>query len=79
MDKEGIRSYTVNERSKPYVSNTDPSFDANQRTDINSTVPAHIREVLIERYEYVVAEKEMVPDLTDDLRNCATCEKWCPP
>jgi uncharacterized protein (DUF2237 family) len=31
------------------------------------------------RYEYVVAEKEIVPDLTDALRNCETCSKWCPP
>lgn len=43
------------------------------------TVPAHIRDVLIERYEYIVAEREVVPDLTDDLRLCETCEKWCPP
>ncbi|KAL1941284.1 hypothetical protein VTO73DRAFT_7496 [Trametes versicolor] len=42
-------------------------------------VPEHIREVLISRYEYIVAEREVVPDLTDDLRNCDTCEKWCPP
>ncbi|RDX51269.1 hypothetical protein OH76DRAFT_1505916 [Lentinus brumalis] len=42
-------------------------------------VPAHIREVLISRYEYIVAEREVVPDLTDDLRLCETCKKWCPP
>ena len=42
-------------------------------------MPAHIREVLIDRYEYIVAEREVVPDLTDDLRLCDTCEKWCPP
>jgi hypothetical protein len=42
-------------------------------------VPDHIREVLVSRYEYVVAEKEVVPDLTDSLRTCATCEAWCPP
>ncbi|OSD04730.1 hypothetical protein PYCCODRAFT_1433065 [Trametes coccinea BRFM310] len=42
-------------------------------------VPEHIREVLISRYEYIVAEREVVPDLTDDLRLCDTCEKWCPP
>ncbi len=41
------------------------------------TVPTNIRETLVSRYEYVVCEKEMVPDLTDELRNCATCEKWC--
>ena len=44
-----------------------------------STVPEEIREVLVSRYEYVVAEKEVVPDLTDNLRTCATCDKWCPP
>ncbi|RPD53362.1 hypothetical protein L227DRAFT_581377 [Lentinus tigrinus ALCF2SS1-6] len=42
-------------------------------------VPAHIREVLVSRYEYIVAEREVVPDLTDDLRLCETCKKWCPP
>ena len=46
---------------------------------IESAVPQHIREVLLERYEYVVAEKEVVPDLTDTLRTCDTCTKWCPP
>ncbi|KAI0730597.1 hypothetical protein C8Q76DRAFT_832983 [Earliella scabrosa] len=42
-------------------------------------LPAHIREVLVSRYEYIAAEREVVPDLTDDLRLCETCEKWCPP
>ncbi|CCM01335.1 uncharacterized protein FIBRA_03384 [Fibroporia radiculosa] len=42
-------------------------------------LPAHIRDILIQRYEYVVAEKEVVPDLTDMLRHCETCAKWCPP
>jgi hypothetical protein len=42
-------------------------------------VPENIREILTMRYEYVVAEKEIVPDLTDALRNCDTCSKWCPP
>ena len=42
-------------------------------------VPAHIRDVLVSRYEYIVAEREVVPDLTDDLRLCETCKKWCPP
>jgi hypothetical protein len=40
-------------------------------------VPAHVRDTLISRYEYVVAEKEIVPDLTDALRTCATCSEWC--
>lgn len=42
-------------------------------------VPSNIRDELTSRYEYVVAEKEIVPDLTDTLRNCDTCSKWCPP
>ncbi|KZT07232.1 uncharacterized protein LAESUDRAFT_758638 [Laetiporus sulphureus 93-53] len=42
-------------------------------------LPEHIRKVLVERYEYVVAEKEVVPDLTDTLRTCETCTKWCAP
>lgn len=46
---------------------------------LSPTVPEHIKQVLISRYEYIVAEREVVPDLTDDLRNCDTCEKWCPP
>ena len=42
-------------------------------------MPSNIREVLTARYEYVVAEKEIVPDLTDTVRECNTCDKWCPP
>ncbi len=42
-------------------------------------VPTHIRDELTSRYEYVVAEKDIVPDLTDTLRNCDTCSNWCPP
>ncbi|CAL1714076.1 unnamed protein product [Somion occarium] len=53
-------------------------FEVIQATSVRN-IPDHIREVLTGRYEYVVAEKEIVPDLTDELRLCATCEKWCPP
>lgn len=42
-------------------------------------LPSEIKDVLISRYEYVVAEKEVVPDLTDALRHCETCTTWCPP
>ena len=41
-------------------------------------MPQHIKEVLQSRYEYVVAEKDVVTDLTDSLRlckNCGECEK----
>lgn len=40
-------------------------------------VPSHIKEVLVMRYEYIVAEKEVVPDLTASLRLCETCGEWC--
>ena len=45
---------------------------------LSPTVPEHIREVLTTRYEYVVAEKEIIPDLTDLIRLCDNCENWCP-
>ncbi|THH30088.1 hypothetical protein EUX98_g4095 [Antrodiella citrinella] len=53
-------------------------FEVIQATSVRN-LPEHIRDVLVSRYEYVVAEKEIVPDLTDDVRLCATCDKWCPP
>lgn len=53
-------------------------FEVIQASSVRN-LPDHIREVLVSRYEYVVAEKEVVPDLTDSLRTCATCEQWCPP
>ncbi|KZT25327.1 hypothetical protein NEOLEDRAFT_1169507 [Neolentinus lepideus HHB14362 ss-1] len=58
----------------PYIKK---EFEVILSTDVRN-LPSHIREVLISRYEYVVAEKEIVPDLTDSLRLCATCEEWCP-
>ena len=42
------------------------------------TVPQHIRDVLTSRYEYVVTEKEVVPDLTDKIRLCGHCNEWTP-
>ncbi|EDR14493.1 uncharacterized protein LACBIDRAFT_244290 [Laccaria bicolor S238N-H82] len=41
-------------------------------------LPDSIRDVLISRYEYVVAEKEVIPDLTDHVRLCDSCQGWCP-
>ncbi|KAG8739691.1 putative PHD type zinc finger protein with BAH domain-containing protein [Ceratobasidium sp. 428] len=43
-----------------------------------SAVPHEIREVLQSRYEFVVAERDVIGDLTDTLRLCETCEKWAP-
>ncbi|KAJ3773251.1 hypothetical protein FB446DRAFT_733812 [Lentinula raphanica] len=51
-------------------------FEIIQATDVKN-VPENVRNTLIERYEYVAAEKEMVPDLTDTLRSCDTCTDWC--
>ncbi|KAK7056506.1 putative PHD type zinc finger protein with BAH domain-containing protein [Paramarasmius palmivorus] len=41
-------------------------------------VPENVRQTLMERYEYIVAEKEVIPDLTDAVRLCETCTEWCP-
>ncbi|KAF9233474.1 hypothetical protein BU15DRAFT_90328 [Melanogaster broomeanus] len=57
----------------PYIKK---EFEVIQATDIRN-LPDHIRQVLLSRYEYVVAEKDVVPDLTDTLRLCATCTQWC--
>ncbi|KAJ8589556.1 hypothetical protein M405DRAFT_933391 [Rhizopogon salebrosus TDB-379] len=57
----------------PYIKK---EFEVIQATDVRN-LPDNIRQVLTSRYEYVVAEKEVVPDLTDTLRLCATCSEWC--
>ncbi|KAA1470162.1 hypothetical protein DENSPDRAFT_835896 [Dentipellis sp. KUC8613] len=59
----------------PYIKK---EFEVIPSTSVRN-LPDNIRNTLISRYEYVVAEKEVVPDLTDTLRHCHTCEKWCPP
>ncbi|KAI0791951.1 hypothetical protein C8Q75DRAFT_610949 [Abortiporus biennis] len=53
-------------------------FEIIQTTSVRN-LPENIRETLVSRYEYIVTEREIVPDLTDTIRNCAVCEKWCPP
>ena len=40
------------------------------------TVPPHVKEVLLSRYEYLVTEREMVADLTDTFRSCCICAQW---
>jgi hypothetical protein len=42
-------------------------------------VPANVKATLMERYQFIVAEKEIVPDLIDALRTCDTCSEWCSP
>ncbi|KAF8315379.1 hypothetical protein DL93DRAFT_2227431 [Clavulina sp. PMI_390] len=46
--------------------------------DVNN-VPAQVKATIVQRYQYVVAEKEVVADLIDSLRLCSTCEQWCSP
>ncbi|KAL9713425.1 putative PHD type zinc finger protein with BAH domain-containing protein [Leucoagaricus gongylophorus] len=58
----------------PYIKK---EFEVIQSTDVRN-LPDRIRENLISRYEYIVAEKEVVIDLTDNVRLCATCNEWCP-
>lgn len=41
-----------------------------------ATVPPDVKEVLLQRYEYLLMEKEMVADLLDTYRSCVICEKW---
>lgn len=35
-----------------------------------------MKEVLLQRYEYLLTEKEMVSDLLDTYKCCAICTKW---
>ncbi|KAF7309944.1 Zinc finger protein 1 [Mycena indigotica] len=58
----------------PYIKR---EFEVIQSVDCRN-LPDNIRDTLIERYEYVVVEKEVVPDLTDVLRLCDSCQIWCP-
>ncbi|TFK39718.1 hypothetical protein BDQ12DRAFT_697826 [Crucibulum laeve] len=58
----------------PYIKK---EFEIIHSKDVRN-LPDNIREVLTSRYEYVVAEKEVIPDLTDNIRLCDTCQDWCP-
>ncbi|KAL0060485.1 putative PHD type zinc finger protein with BAH domain-containing protein [Marasmius tenuissimus] len=58
----------------PYIKK---EFDVIPSTDVRN-VPDEVRNTLISRYEYVVAEKEFIPDLTDGIRLCVSCTEWCP-
>lgn len=50
--------------------------DSSTDLSLLRVVPAVVRKTLIERYEFIAAEKEMVNDLTDGFRSCATCHAW---
>lgn len=43
-----------------------------------SPVPGHIKDVLVSRYEFVVCERDALPDIQDELRLCKVCGDWCP-
>lgn len=58
----------------PYIRK---EFDVLRSADVTN-LPVEIREVLQSRYEFVVAERDVIGDLTDTLRLCETCEKWAP-
>ncbi|KAF8757602.1 PHD-zinc-finger like domain [Rhizoctonia solani] len=58
----------------PYIRK---EFDVLRSADVTN-LPANIREILQSRYEFVVAERDVIGDLTDNLRLCETCEKWAP-
>ncbi|KAG8699565.1 putative PHD type zinc finger protein with BAH domain-containing protein [Ceratobasidium sp. 394] len=58
----------------PYIRK---EFDVLRSADVTN-LPPEIREVLQSRYEFVVAERDVIGDLTDTLRLCETCEKWAP-
>ncbi|KAG5653605.1 hypothetical protein H0H81_011977 [Sphagnurus paluster] len=58
----------------PYVKK---EFEIIPSADVRN-LPDNIRETLTSRYEYVVAEKEVIPDLTDAIRLCDSCQDWCP-
>ncbi|KII85994.1 hypothetical protein PLICRDRAFT_56467 [Plicaturopsis crispa FD-325 SS-3] len=65
--------FYFNRAFDPYIKK---EFEVIQATDVRN-LPANVRETLTERYEYVLAEKEVVPDLTDTIRLCDTCQEWC--
>jgi epoxyqueuosine reductase QueG len=56
-----------------------PSFRGLSRLlKLSFTVPDNVRELLCARYEYIAAEKEIIPTLTGDIRVCDACGEWCP-
>ncbi|KAJ7118460.1 hypothetical protein C8R43DRAFT_960426 [Mycena crocata] len=79
-----IQNYYILTKLVLTATNSHPGFDRASFTSnhVNPpnpklNFPDNIRDTLISRYEYVVAEKEVIPDLTDVLRLCDTCQVWC--
>ncbi|KAK4688923.1 hypothetical protein P7C73_g1187, partial [Tremellales sp. Uapishka_1] len=46
------------------------------RTENVNNIPPDVKKVLVSRYEYLIAEKEMVSDLLDTFRICCICDEW---
>ncbi|GMK59807.1 hypothetical protein CspeluHIS016_0900240 [Cutaneotrichosporon spelunceum] len=46
------------------------------RTASVNNIPPAVKKVLLERYEYLLTEKEMVADLLDEYHSCKICDKW---
>ncbi|RSH90248.1 putative PHD type zinc finger protein with BAH domain-containing protein [Saitozyma podzolica] len=46
------------------------------RTENVNNIPANVKETLMNRYEYLITEREMVADLTDAYRTCCVCDEW---
>ncbi|KAH8833162.1 hypothetical protein DL96DRAFT_1585044 [Flagelloscypha sp. PMI_526] len=66
--------FYFNKLFDPYIKK---EFEIIQTADVRN-LPDHIRNTLIDRYEYIVSEKEFLSDLTDPLRVCENCQEWCP-
>lgn len=58
----------------PYIKK---EYEVIRSADVRN-LPAPILNVLQERYEFVITEREVVSDLTDELRECDQCQNWCP-
>ncbi|KAE9396813.1 BAH-domain-containing protein [Gymnopus androsaceus JB14] len=65
--KRGDRFY-FSRLFDPYIKK---EFEVLRVGDVRN-VPEIVRNTLQERYEYIAAEKEVVPDLTDTIHICAT-------
>ncbi|EJD47915.1 hypothetical protein AURDEDRAFT_113199 [Auricularia subglabra TFB-10046 SS5] len=65
--------FYFNKLFDPYIKK---DFEVLLSTDVTN-LPLKIKEVLCSRYEYVVCEKEVVPELTDVIHLCDTCNEWC--
>ncbi|THV02548.1 hypothetical protein K435DRAFT_749271 [Dendrothele bispora CBS 962.96] len=66
--------FYFNKLFDPYIKR---EFEIIQASDVRN-IPDDVRNTLLDRYEFVVAEKEVIPDLTDTIRLCESCTEWCP-